>query len=92
MEKTIWTVVEYVLWPHGAFELNHEGFYSTKENAIAAVYKYLSGIFDEEDINTRVTMVTDGNDVTITTHCGDDYGVYDCTYNISPWELDSDLE
>jgi hypothetical protein len=85
----IWIVTEYVLnetSPIG--EEQNEGFYSTKENAIQAVYSYLLNDFEPYDVINRVEKEEDGDYVTITTKCGDDYGMYDCRYDIESVTLD----
>jgi len=85
----IWIVTEYVLngvSPIG--ETQNEGFYSSKENAIQAVYSYLLDDFEPDDVTNRVEKEEDGDDVTITTKCGDDYGMYDCRYDIESVVLD----
>jgi hypothetical protein len=85
----IWVVTEYILnetRPLG--EVQNEGFYSSKENAIHAVYSYLLNDFDPDDVINRVEKEEDGDYITITTKCGDDYGMYDCRYDIECVEID----
>lgn len=86
----IWMVTEYILTerhPEIGEEQN-EGFYSSKENAIQAVYSYLLDAFDQDDVANRVEKGEDEDYVTITTKCGDDYEMYDCRYDIEPITLD----
>lgn len=82
----IWIVTEYIFTearPTFGEEQN-VGYYSSKQKAIKAVYAYLHNDFDEEDIINRVEKEEDGDYITITTKCGDDYGMYDCHYDIEP--------
>lgn len=85
----IWIVTEYVLNEIGPIgEEQNEGFYSSKENAIQAVYSYLLNDFEPYDVINRVEKEDRGDYVTITTKCGDDYGMYDCRYDIEYVEID----
>jgi hypothetical protein len=86
----IWIVTQYVLTEHSPEfgEQQHKGFYSSKENAIQAVYSYLLDDFEPDDVTNRVEKEEDGDYITITTKCGDDYDMYDCHYDIEPVTLD----
>ena len=86
----IWIVTQYVLTEHSPEfgEQQNEGFYSSKENAIQAVYSYLLDDFEPDDVTNRVEKEEDDDYVTITTKCGDDYDMYDCRYDIEPVILD----
>ena len=86
----IWVVTEYILTERNPAigEEQCEGFYSSKEKAIRAVYSYLLNDFDSEDVINHVEKEEDDDYVTITTKCGDDYGMYDCRYDIEPVTLD----
>ena len=86
----IWVVTEYILTERNPEfgEEDKESFYSSKEKAIQAVYSYLLNDFDSEDVVNRVEKEEDDDYVTITTKCGDDYGMYDCRYDIEPVTLD----
>lgn len=85
----IWMATEYVLNGTSVFgETQNECFYSSKENAIQAVYSYLLNDFEPDDVINRVEKEDRGDYVTITTKCGDDYGMYDCRYDIEPVILD----
>ena len=86
----IWVVTEYVLTEdHPVIgEVQNEGFYLSKESAIQAVYSYLLNDFEPYDVINRTEKEEDGDYVTITTKCGDDYGMYDCRYDIEPVTLD----
>ena len=86
----IWAVTEYILTEKDpAFgEEQNVGYYSSKHKAIKAVYSYLLNDFDPEDVTNRVKKEENDNYVIITTECGDDYGMYDCRYEIVPVTLD----
>lgn len=85
----IWIVTEYVLNGTSSLgEVQNEGVYSSKENAIQAVYSYLLNDFEPYDVINRVEKEEDEDYITITTKCGDDYGMYDCRYDIGPVTLD----
>ena len=86
----IWIVTEYILKEDNSSigEEWNQGFYSSKEKAIRAVYSYLMNDFEPEDVINRVEKEEDGDYVTITTKCGDDYDMYDCRYDIEPSILD----
>jgi hypothetical protein len=86
----IWIVTEYILTERNPEfgEQQNEGFYSSKENAIQAVYSYLLDAFEPDDVTNRVEKEEDDDYVTITTKCGDDYDMYDCRYDIEPVILD----
>ena len=88
--KKIWMVSEYLIQEDGDVELdpNNEGWYTSKEKAIAAVYSYLRNDFKEEDIINRVRTISVDDYVSIITECGEDYGMFDCRYDIEPIELD----
>lgn len=86
----IWVVTAYILnekYPVIGEEDN-EGFYSSKENAIQAVYSYLLNDFEPDEIAKYVEQEDDGYYITITTKCGDLHGMYDCRYDIECVELD----
>lgn len=86
----IWVVTEYILTearPTFGEEQN-VGYYSSQHKAIKAVYSYLLNDFEPEDVTNRVETEEDDDCVTITTKCGDDYGMYDCRYEIEPFTLD----
>lgn len=85
----IWMVTEYILTENDPIgKEDNMGFYSSKENAIQAVYSYLLNDFEPYDVINRVEKEDRGDYVTITTKCGDDYGMYDCRYDIEPVILD----
>lgn len=81
----IWVVTEYVLTEESNFgQENNQGFYSSKEKAIAAVYEYLRNDFNEQDIHHRIRLKEEGEEVFIYTECGIDYLMWDCRYEIEP--------
>lgn len=87
----IWMATEYILTETDPVigDENNSGFYSSKENAIQAVYSYLLNDFEPADIISRVEKKDNGYDyITITTKFGDDYGMYDCRYDIERIEID----
>ena len=86
----IWAVTEYILTEKDPVfgEEQNVGYYSSKHKAIKAVYSYLLNDFDPEDVTNRVKKEENDNYVIITTECGDDYGMYDCRYEIVPVTLD----
>lgn len=86
----IWVVTEYVLNEShpGYGEEQNEGFYSSKENAIQAIYTYLLEDFEPYDVISRVEKEDYEDHVIITTNCGEDYGMYDCRYEIECVEID----
>lgn len=85
----IWVVTEYILTKARPIvgEEQNVGYYSSKRKAIKAIYAYLRNDFDEEDIINHVKIEEDDAEVYITTKCGDDYGMYDCRYEIEPVTL-----
>ena len=88
----IWVVTEYILKEESSFgQENNQAFYSSKEKAIAAVYEYLRNNFSELDIHHRVRLEEEGEEVSIYTECGNDYGMYDCRYDIEPTILDKEF-
>lgn len=88
----IWIVTEYVLTEENRFgEEGNVGYYSSAQQAIDAVYHYLACDFTSEDIANRVRIDKCADEVSITTECGDDYGMYNCRYDIVPCVLDEDF-
>ncbi len=88
----IWVATEYVLTGEDCFgEENNIHYYSSIQQAIDAVYRYLAYDFTSEDIANRVRIDKRADEVSITTECGDDYGLYDCRYEIIPRVLDEDF-
>jgi hypothetical protein len=92
--KELWVVTEYILTEDkpNLGEVHNEGFYSSKEKAITAVYAYLRNDFEEQDIIDHVSMeVVEDDYISILTHCGEEYGMYDCRYEIEPINIDGDF-
>ena len=89
----IWVVTEYILTKeHPAFgEEQNVGYYSSKRKAIKAVYSYLLNDFELEDVINHVKIEEEDGEVYITTECGDNYGMYDCRYDIEPITLDEEF-
>ena len=85
----IWVATEYILTEdHSVFgEEQNVGYYSSKWKAIKAIYDYLRNDFEEEDIINHVKIEEEDGEVCITTECGDNYGMYDCRYEIEPVTL-----
>lgn len=80
----IWVVTEYILTednPNFGEEQN-VGYYSSKQKAIKAIYSYLLNDFELEDVINRVKIEEEDGEVYITTECGDEYGMFDCRYEI----------
>lgn len=97
MERTIWMVTEIILSEHGTpDEKNHVACYSTRENAIQAVYLYLANDFEDDDLEDNVENILEDPDypsgnLTIVTHCGDKYNMFDCEYYIEERLLDDEF-
>lgn len=86
----IWVVTEYILTednPNFGEEQN-VGYYSSKQKAIKAIYSYLLNDFELEDVINRVKIEEEDDEVYITTECGNEYGMFDCRYEIEPVALD----
>ena len=97
MGKTIWVVTEVILDEDGApTKESNVNCYSTREKAIDAVYMYLANDFEDDDLEDSVVKTLDdaenpfGN-LTITTYCGDKYGLFDCEYHIEEYTLDDEF-
>jgi hypothetical protein len=95
----IWSVEEYILndehdRSHG--EYNGHWEFSSKEKAIQAVYDFIRKEDDlsDDDIKNKVEEWEDfdGDLYCIETHYGDDYGLYDCRYDIWEVTLDERIE
>jgi hypothetical protein len=89
----IWVVTEYVLTEdHPAFgEEQNIGYYSSKQKAIKAIYSYLLNDFELKDVINHVKIEEEDDEVYITTECGEDYGMYDCRYEIISTTLNRKL-
>ena len=97
MEKTIWVVTEIIFDEYGvpATEGN-VSYYSTREKAIQEVYLYLANDFEDDDLEDNVIKTLDeaespSGNLTITTYCGDKYGMFDCEYHIEKHTLDEEF-
>ena len=86
----IWVVTEYVLTKaRSTFgEEQNVGYYSSKRKALKAVCSYLLNDFELKDLINHVEMEEEDGEIYITTKWGEDYGMYDCRYEIEPFTLD----
>ena len=97
MGKTIWKVTETILDEYGTpSQENNVNYYSTREKAIDAVYLYLAIDFEDDDLEDNVENILEdpknpSGNLTIVTHCGDKYGLFDCEYYIEERTLDDEF-
>ena len=92
--KEIWIVEEFTCYDDGRKdERTAEGFYTTKEQALAAIHADLADTLEEEDMSApNVTRVdVDDDYITIHVNCGDAYGMYNWYYVVSAEDINLDF-
>lgn len=93
MEK-IWVVEEFTCYDRmrGGTTKTSEGFYTTKEKALAAVYNDIADALIKDDMHEPNVVQQDYTDtnIRIFVNCGELYGTYDWYYVISEVNVDLD--
>lgn len=91
----LWTAEEYILdGTNGNLgKMNGYAIFSSKENAIDAVYELLRREeIEEKDIQEKIEQWTDFDILNLLTKYGEEYGLYDCRYEIYQIDLDAPIE
>lgn len=94
MEK-IWIVEEFTCYEDKrGNKKTYEGFYTTKEKALAAINDDLKDALISDDICAPNVVQNDDTDTNITIHvnCGELYGRYNWYYVISEVTVDLDYD